>query len=286
MQRANLALAPLSAGVLVWFGCGASPAMNATGNAAQGGGSATTVTTSSMAGRTSVGQVTPPRTTTTAPPTTASGSPSNAGGPAQAGSPAAASNGGAGHSAAPNGASAGNLATAAGSGGHAAAAGSGGSASTANAAGAMAAAGNSSLTGNLGALGDVKPIMAGWATTNGLETLIYLSSAPLTCEMMMTRGVKWLSKLPAGSQVIEIVVGTPPAAKTYNLGTSAALGGGEVNYAEGSKSSSTEVTGRSGSITLTTATASGVQEGTIDVGAPFIAKGKFHAEWCEGGTEY
>jgi hypothetical protein len=150
----------------------------------------------------------------------------------------------------------------------------------------MAAGGDSSLMGTLGALGPVKPVMAGWATTNGLETLVYLSTAPLTCEMMMTRGVKWLSKLPAGSQVLDIVVGTPPTAKTYNLGTPAALGGGEVNYAEGSKSSSTEVTGRSGSITLTTANANGVQDGMIDVSAPFMVKGTFHAEWCEGGTEY
>jgi hypothetical protein len=150
----------------------------------------------------------------------------------------------------------------------------------------MAAGNAGNITGTLGALGAVKPIMNGWATTNGLETLIYLSTAPLTCEMMMTKGAKWLGKLPAGAQVLEIVVGTPPSAKTFMIGTSAALGGGEVNYAEGSKSSSTEVTGRSGSITLTKSMAMGVQEGMIDVSAPYMAKGTFHAEWCEGGTEY
>lgn len=171
--------------------------------------------------------------------------------------------------------------TAAGSGGQSAAAGSGG-----GAAGAKATGDAGSLIGTLGALGPVQPVMAGWATTNGLETLIYLSSAPLTCEMMMTQGVKWLSKLPAGSQVIEIVVGSPSSAKAYNLGTPAALGGGEVNYAEGSKSSSTEVVGRTGSITLTKGGAKAVQEGMIDVSAPYTAKGMFHAEWCEGGSEY
>jgi hypothetical protein len=66
----------------------------------------------------------------------------------------------------------------------------------------------------------------------------------------------------------------------------AAFGGGEVNYAEGSKSSATEVTGSAGTITLTKAEAKGVQEGSIQVTAPFMASGMFHAEWCEGGTEY
>lgn len=188
-------------------------------------------------------------------------------------------------------------ANAAGSGGMAIAstAGSGaaGAHASAGASGSSAAAGSgaapmsgSHVTGTLGALGDAQPVMAGWATTNGLETLVYLSSAPLTCAMMMTQGVKWLSKLPAKSQVIEIVVGNPSNTKKYTIGTSAALGGGEVNYAEGSKSSSTEVTGRTGSITFTKAMAKGVQEGTFEVTAPYMASGTFHAEWCEGGTEY
>jgi hypothetical protein len=163
---------------------------------------------------------------------------------------------------------------------------SAGTSAAAGGGGAPSTGGASNLTGTLGALGAAQPVMAGWATTNGLETLIYLSSAPLTCEQMMTRGVKWLSKLPAKSQVIEIVVGTPSAAKSYTVGMSAAFGGGEVNYAEGSKSSSTEVTGKTGTITLTTATAKGVHEGTISVSAPFMVSGPFHAEWCEGGTEY
>lgn len=169
-----------------------------------------------------------------------------------------------------------------------AAAGAGGATagSSAGAAGGGASGSAGNITGTLGALGPVQPIMNGWATTNGLETLIYLSTAPLTCAMMMTKGTKWLSSLPAKSQVIEIVVGTPSAVKSYSIGTPAALGGGEVNYAEGSKSSSTEVTGSAGMITLTKAEAKGVQEGMIAVTAPYMASGMFHAEWCEGGTEY
>lgn len=172
--------------------------------------------------------------------------------------------------------------------GSAASAGSEMAGGAAGAAGAMAMQGGASsdITGTLGQLGPVQPIMAGWATTNGLETLVYLSSAPLTCEQMMTKGSRWLGKLPAGSQVIEIVVGQPAAVKSYTIGTPAAFGGGEVNYAEGSKSSSTEVTGSAGSITFTVAEAKGAHDGSIDVSAPFKASGQFHAQWCEGGTEY
>jgi hypothetical protein len=132
------------------------------------------------------------------------------------------------------------------------------------------------------------PVMAAFATTNGFETLIYTSSsANLTCALMAMQGVKWLGMLPAGTQVLEIVVEATPSAKTYMLGSGpAAFGGGEVNYAQGSMSSATETTGTAGSITLTKTTPMGVQEGMINITAPFMVSGSFHAEWCQGGTEY
>jgi hypothetical protein len=187
--------------------------------------------------------------------------------------------------------------TAAGSGGSSpagaggASAGSGGASGSgaggAGAGGASAGAGGSSggtnmITGMLGALGAAKPIVNAWATTNGPETLIYLSSATLTCPDMMTMGVKWLSKLPAGTQVIELVVPGTASTKTYNIGPLM----GEVNYAEGSKSSATEVTGKAGSLTFTKVMAKGVHEGTFMVTSPFTAMATFHAEWCQGGAEY
>src|SRR5712671_1782767 len=95
----------------------------------------------------------------------------------------------------------------------------------------------------LGLLGPVQPVMAGWATSNGLENLIYLSTAPLTCKMMQTMGTKWLATLPAKTQVIEIVTNTSYLKEgSLNIGFPT----GEVNYAEGSKSSSTEVQGTGG----------------------------------------
>lgn len=169
---------------------------------------------------------------------------------------------------------------AAGSGGSMAA-GSGGSGGSA---GSMAMMGNSSnLTGTLGALGAVKPVINGWATTNGLETLIYLSSSPLTCAQMMTMGTPWLRMLPAGTQVIEIVVRGSAMVGTTNVGFLA----GEVNYAEGSKSSSNEVNATGGSIMFTKVEDKKVYEGMVMATYPMgMLSGTFHADWCEGGAEY
>jgi hypothetical protein len=172
-------------------------------------------------------------------------------------------------------------ALAAGVGGAAGSAGKAGAASSAGAGGSSA--GGSSVTGTLGALGPVQPILNAWATTNGPETLIYLTTATLTCADMMTMGVKWLSKLPAGSQVIEIIVPGSPTTKSYTIGFPDR---GEVNYAQGSTSSRTEVTGSAGTIMFTNVVSKMVYEGTINVTAPFSAMGMFHAEWCQGGAEF
>jgi hypothetical protein len=163
--------------------------------------------------------------------------------------------------------------------------GTGGAGGAAGAAGAVgsAAGGGNSLTGTLGALGPVQPVLSGWATTNGLETLIYLSTAPLTCAQMMMMGTKWLSSLPPGSQVIEIVIRGTATVGTVPVGFLQ----GEVNYAEGSKSSSYEVTATGGSINITKAVAKSVFEGTIMATyAMGSVMGTFHADWCQGGSEY
>ena len=143
-----------------------------------------------------------------------------------------------------------------------------------------------SLMGTLGALGSVKPTMAGWAFTYGQETILYFSSAPLSCAQIMTQGAKWLATLPAGTQVVEVVVGNPALPRMYTIGGTASRGGSEVNYAEGSKSSMTEERGTAGTVTFTKATPKGIQEGMLNVTAPFTLTGTFHAEWCEGGAEF
>lgn len=161
--------------------------------------------------------------------------------------------------------------------------GSGGSGTTARPKAGSGAAPGNSLTGTLGALGPVQPILAGFAITNGPETLVYLSSAPLTCAQMMMGGIKWLSKLPAKSQVIEIVIPGTASAKSYKVGNLA----GEVHYAEGSKSSSTENTASSGTVVFSEASKGGVHEGSVMATFPNgMLMGMFHAEWCQGGTEF
>ena len=150
-------------------------------------------------------------------------------------------------------------------------------------AGGASGGGSASLTGMLGALGAVKPIVNAWVISNSGETLIYLSSAPLTCMMMQTMGVGWLSKLPAGSQVIEIVVKGTPSAKMYPVG----LLQGEVNYAPGGMSSNYETSASSGSITFTMASANGPVEGTVMATyAMGSVMGTFHAEFCSMGSQY
>jgi uncharacterized cupin superfamily protein len=165
-----------------------------------------------------------------------------------------------------------------------AAAGSAGSSATGGQAGATGASGGAagqssgtSLSGTLGALGAIKPTVSSLVISNSGETLVYLSSGPLTCELLTVS--PWLSSAEAGSQVVEIVIKGAPKIGTMDS---------EVNYAEGGKSSSYEVNAKTGSVTFTKAEIKGVVEGTVmatyDDGSTL--SGSFHAEFCDGGQDY
>ena len=157
----------------------------------------------------------------------------------------------------------------------------GGSSGAAGAGGGTS--GGTTLTGTLGTLGAVKPIVNSWVISNSGETLIYMSTAMLTCEMMQTMGTPWLSKVAMGAQVIEIVVKGAPTVKTYTVGPLQ----GEVNYAQGGRSSSYEVNATSGSITFTKAMAMGPVEGTVMATyASGNVMGTFHAEFCANASQY
>jgi hypothetical protein len=257
------------------FACGS-------GTSAGGAGTGSALTAGRISSVAGVGSASAGTGVIIPPPVSTAGSTGIAGtssGPGVAGSTAAGSGGSVASASGSGGSAAGTGGASAGSGGSSAGAG-GSSAGTGGAGGSSG--GTNTITGTLGALGAAKPIMNAWATTNGPETLIYLSSAPLSCPDMMTMGVKWLSKLPAGTQVIELVVPGTASTKMYSIGPLM----GEVNYAEGSKSSATEVTGKAGSLTFTKVMAKGVHEGSFMVTSPFTAMATFHAEWCQGGTEY
>lgn len=140
----------------------------------------------------------------------------------------------------------------------------------------------SALSGKLGSLGDVKPIVASWVISNSGETLIYLSSAPIACAGLQTMGVGWLSSLPSDAQVVEIVVEGDPKVGRVKVGP------GEVNYAPGGTSSAHEKNASSGSITFTKAQAKGAVAGTVTAkyadGSAIM--GTFAAEFCPNGSQY
>jgi hypothetical protein len=180
----------------------------------------------------------------------------------------------------------GAAAGAAGGGGVGTAGSAGSAAGASGGAGGGSGSGTTSLTGTLGALGAIKPTVNSWVISNSGETLIYMSSAALTCPMLQTMGTPWLSTVAAGAQVIEVVVKGAPMVKTYSVG---GVNGGEVNYAPGGMSSSYEKNAASGSITFTKAMANGPVDGTVMAtysNPTGDLTGTFHAEFCANGSNY
>jgi hypothetical protein len=134
------------------------------------------------------------------------------------------------------------------------------------------------LTGTLGALGAVVPTVSSWVISNSGETLIYMTSAPLTCEQLKVS--RWLGTFTAGAQVVEIVVsGKAPVGMAVRP---------EVNFAAGGKSSAYETTAATSSVTFTKSEPMGVIEGTVSATyrPSGDVMGTFHAEFCAGGQGY
>jgi hypothetical protein len=140
---------------------------------------------------------------------------------------------------------------------------------------------STNVTGTLGPLGPVKPIVSSFVISNSGETLIYLSSAPLTCATMQAS--RWLGGQPAGSQVIELVMKGKPA-----VGQTVSVPPGEANYAAGGKSSAYETSAASGSLKFTRSDANGVVEGSLSAkyADGSSISGTFHAEFCANGQQF
>ena len=139
---------------------------------------------------------------------------------------------------------------------------------------------STALTGTLGSLGAVLPTVSSLMISNSGETLVYLSSAALTCDQLKVS--RWLGGATANSQVIELIVsGAPTTTKVYGVPP------GEVNFAQGGKSSATETSADSGSISFSRAEAAGDVEGSVTAkyGSTQIS-GVFHATFCTGGQGY
>ncbi len=135
------------------------------------------------------------------------------------------------------------------------------------------------LTGSLGELGEVQPMVSSLMIANSGETLVYLSTAPLSCNGLTIS--RWLGQTPPEAQVVELVLQGDPEVKTYDVPPS------EVNYAKGGRSSAFEVVADSGTIEFVTAKSHELVEGQIDVlyGTDEV-KGTFHATFCDGGQGY
>lgn len=133
------------------------------------------------------------------------------------------------------------------------------------------AGGGTTLTGTLGSLGPAQTPVNCWVTSNFLgETLIYITTAPLTCQAMAG---SWLGTLPTDSQVVELVV---------SGGATVGMTSGEVNYVQGGTSSVFEQAGN-GTITFTTVNAMMEYDGTFSGNG---IMGTLQCMWCQGGTEY
>jgi hypothetical protein len=138
-------------------------------------------------------------------------------------------------------------------------------------------AGATKLIGTLGALGPIQPIVSSKVISNSGETLIYMTTAPLTCEELMVS--RWLGAFAQGAQVVEIVVSGPA-----KLGPAKSP---EVNYAAGGKSSSYEKGAKTSGVTFTKSEPMGVVEGTVMATyATGELTGNFHAEFCPDGQGY
>ena len=136
-----------------------------------------------------------------------------------------------------------------------------------------------SVEGTLGELGPVQPVVSSLMIENSGETLIYLSTASLSCAGLTIS--RWLGQTPPEAQVIELVLRGTAEVATVDVPPN------EVNYAKGGRSSAFEVVADSGQIHLVTAKPSELVEGDFDVvyGADEV-KGSFHATFCDGGQGY
>lgn len=160
---------------------------------------------------------------------------------------------------------------------------SGGAAGTRAAAGSSGtgtggAAGNTSLSGTLKTLGALQPTVSSLWISNSGETLIYLSSATITCDQLTVS--RWLGSTTAGSQVVEIVIKGDPKVGDYPVPP------GEVNYAQGGKSSAYEVNADSGKISFTAADAQAVEGTVMATYGSNSLSGTFHADFCANGQNY
>ena len=173
--------------------------------------------------------------------------------------------------------------------------GAGGGGGTAGAGGDAGAAetggppGANTITGMYGSVA-IKPVMSGlWIGKpedpgeSGGGPFVVLFSAPVTCTDIAQKG--WIAKIPAGTQVMELIIGTTQVGKQIKQAGGAAANVVEVNYTFGA-STLVEHKSTSGSLTLTSYKPGMAVEGMLDINFGVgMATGAFHADYCADGLE-
>ncbi len=152
------------------------------------------------------------------------------------------------------------------------------------------AAGSGSLSGSYGNT-PIAPIVAAYwigKPGNPAETgggpFVYLFSGSVTCSQISAAS-GWVTTLPSGTQVTELLVGTTATGTAVNAAPHAAAGAVEANYA--TAPSATEARATSGTVTLTAYMKDVAVDGNVDLTFPMgSAKGTFHAVWCPTGQEF
>jgi hypothetical protein len=151
------------------------------------------------------------------------------------------------------------------------------------------ASGSASLTGAYGTAA-IKPVvsaywigMPGNPAESGGGPFIYLFSAAVSCDEL-SNGSGWRARIAAGTQVLELIVGTTTISTPVPAAAHSAANAAEVNYSFGQTTAESRAT--SGTVTLTAYTPGASVDGTIDVTFPSgSAKGAFHAVYCAKGNE-
>lgn len=140
------------------------------------------------------------------------------------------------------------------------------------------------LTGTLGDLGTLAPIVSGNVIEYSGETITYLSTVDLPCSAMAES--RWLGNLDPSAQIIEIVYKSATTGTHFEVGGTGEL---EVHYAKGGRSSSYEENASTGAADIADRGSGDPISGTVDAvfknPAGSLA-GPFSAEFCAGGQEY
>ncbi|CAN5696074.1 hypothetical protein BH11MYX1_BH11MYX1_39460 [soil metagenome] len=148
--------------------------------------------------------------------------------------------------------------------------------------------GTGSITGMYGSEA-IAPIMAAYwvgqpndPTESAGGPFVNLFSTAVTCNDISVTG--WLSKIPATTQVLELIIGTKTVGTASPAASAAAANVAEVNYLFARPSD--EIRAGAGSVTLTAYASNVSVAGTVSVTFPSgSADGTFDAVYCPGGQE-